>query len=298
MKKFILIKKKNSGFTTLEFLVASALSLFVFAGLMTQFSTSSKFLTDLRNIGGSESTARSLLSILGNEIRQIGNGVPFEQPEFRISDPLHDETGAEILAPTVAYPIDIATSTASSITYRINEIGSVKFLAANFDPTSSLTISLVDVESLVVGDPIYISNGSLGEEDGFSGTISSIDTVAKTITLNSAYFRSENATFSVGSTLEAVATVTLSETSGQIIRNSGFGDIVFADNANLNIDYLDKAGNSLTLPLSLTDLESNLGSLKLTVTISTSNVTRELGTPGSSYSTSVEQIYGLRSFNF
>lgn len=292
------LKENEKGFTVLELLVASSLTLVLFSGLMTQFGTASKYLTDLKEMGGTEATARSLLSILGNEIRQIGNGVPFQQPEFRISDPLYDEAGVENLSPTAAHPIVLASSTANSITYRINKIGSVAYLSADFDPASSLTVSLVDVASLVVGDPVYLSNASLGEEDGFYGTIASINTGANTVTLNAAYYRSEEATFGIGSTLEAVAEVTLAESSGQIIRNSGFGDVVFADNATLSIDYLDKNGNSLTLPLSVLDLESNLGSLKLTVGITTKHVTRELGTPESTYTTTVEQIFGLRSFNF
>ena len=292
---------KEIGFTLAELLVSLSMASFVVAGSISLYTDVALTYRDLQIRQITDSSAQALLNLVGDEIRDIGNGIPYDQPNFEVNDDLEDQS-ATVAARTVQQPFDAANTNASQIVYKLNEKGLTFVLAGDFDPTGTSTISLDSVDGLLTGDAVYIANASLGEEDGFYGTIDSINTVGKTITIDSTYYRSPGASFDAGSTLEPVATVTVTTTSGDVTRDSGLGAAIFAENASISFEYYDKVTDTAyPVPLSstaITTLMDGLGYVKVTVSVTSDKKLRRLEPIDTQYTATASQVFGLRSFNF
>ena len=282
-------EESSAGFTLFELLVVIFLVALMFGGLLRQYRTGIIVARDHNVRIATQVQAQAILQTIGSELRILGNGVPFDQANFQIGE-------SSLTDPTVTEPIVVSTATSSYIQFRLNETGQVCLVTQDFDPSVSLTVSLTDVSTLAVNDPIYMSNSVVAGDDGLYGTIASIDTSNKTITLNTGYDASPDAVFAMGSILEEVPVITYQslDFGAGIMRDSTAGAVLLGANSTLSITYLDSDGNSMTLPLTQSNLINDLRSFNVSVTVTSAN---NLST-GEPYTVTVSQIIGIRNFNY
>ncbi|MCB0339190.1 MAG: hypothetical protein KDD53_06285, partial [Bdellovibrionales bacterium] len=79
-----------------------------------------------------------------------------------------------------------------------------------------------------------------------------------------------------------------------ITRDSGFGTVLMGPNSTMELTYLDMDGNTLTLPITNTDVINSLRAIRVTVNL-TSEQSLSTGTP---YIATVSQTFGLRNLNY
>lgn len=233
--------------------------------------------------------AQAAMQMIGNELKPLGNGVPFDQANFEIGE-------SSLSEKDVSYPIEIANTNNSQIAFRLNETGEISLLTSDFNPASSTTVSVTDVSAYQVNDPIYISNGVVSGNDGLYAKIQSVDFANRKIELlGSSLVYSPSAIFAKGSILEEVPTITFKNlpAGAGISRDSGFGSVSLAEKATVSFEYLNSDGNPVSLPLTALSIVEQLRAIKVTV-IKTSP--SKLST-GQSYSTSVSQSFALRNLN-
>lgn len=276
--------RREAGLSLIEALVALGLSAVLLAGLVQQYSTSTAMSYNQSIRVATILEAQAILQAIGLELRMIGNGVPFDQANFQIGE-------NTLTDPTVTEPLDVATASATELTFRINETGDVFLLTADFNPASSFEIALTDTSSLDVGDPIYLTNSVVSGEDGLFGIVNSVNHGSKTVTLAAGFVVSPDATFPMGSILEEVATVTYRTDGNTITRDSGFGPVVMAQNSTLNLEYLDAEGNVLDLPLTNETVVNSLRAIRVSVTHTSEKALKGAG----AFSTTVDQVFGIRN---
>ena len=224
MKKY----PKEEGFTLLEVITTLAISGFVILGIINGYRIIVATSYDNKLRTTTRIQADSVLQTIGSELKTLGNGVPFDQANFQIGESSLDDS-------TVTEPILVNSASSSSISFRLNETGEIYILTSSFDPSSSLTIALFDVSNLEVGNTIYLNNGVLAGDDGLYGTITNVNTLAKTVTIDSDYIASPGAVFDSGSTCEQVSIVTyesFASWSG-VTRNSDSQTTIIAPNLSL-----------------------------------------------------------------
>jgi len=289
MKNTLLtLSKDQSGFTLFELLVTLVLSAIVFVGAMQAYSSMTAASYDLHIRIATNVQAQAIIQTIGNELRVLGNGVPFEQPNFQIGENTLSD-------PLVTEPLLVNQATSSSIQFRLNETGEVALLMADFDPALGLDIQLTDVSGLDVNDPIYINNSVMSGDDGLFATITRVDSLGKVITISPTYVASPGAVFPMGSILEEVPIVTYSYTPDVgISRDSGYGAVLLGNNATLELDYLDHNGNSIPLPLTNDLVVNSLRSIRVTVEMTSDSLLKS----GERYMATVSQIFGLRNLNY
>lgn len=276
------------GFTILELIVTMLLSSIIFGGMMLQYSEVVSHSRDHQIRIETLVETQAIVQALATEIRMIGNGVPFDQANFEIGE-------STLIDPSVTEPIVFASSTAARIDFRLNESGEVMLLTSDFDPTTSLEVFLTDVSMLAANDPIYISNGVVAGDDGFYGTIASVNTATNSVVINSGYVVSPGATFAMGSTLEEVPVVSYANESGGsgITRDSGFGPVLMGRNSTLSLEYLDYLGNPVPLPLTAAAMVDSLRSIRISVT----KTSDKLLSNGQEHSVTISQVVGIRNLN-
>jgi type II secretory pathway pseudopilin PulG len=277
------------GSSLLEVLVAVTMIGLIFSGLVTQYSNSVSNSYDHSLRIAAQVQAQAVLQTVISELRVLGNGVPFDQANFQIGESTLSDT-------TVTEPIDIAVTSGSKISFRLNESGTVHLLTADFDPAATTTISLTDVDGIVANDEIYLTNSVIGGDDGLYATVASVDANAKTVTLNADYVTSPGATFDTGTILEEVPDVIYNspiDGSG-VTRNSGYGDVLLAPNSTMSLTYYSFDGTELTPPLTNSDIINSLRSIKVAITLTSP---RSLSS-GATYTTTVEQRVGIRNLNY
>lgn len=282
------MRYEQKGFTLPELAVVMGILSLVIGGLIQQYTAS---VTAARDHGirlEAHVHAQALLQTLAGEVRILGNGVPFDQNDFQIG-----EIG--LTDPSITNPIDVGTSTATRFAFRLNETGEVAVLTADFDPALGATITLHDTGEIAEGDPVYISNATMSEDDGFYAIVDSVDSSANQIdVINMDY--SAGADFETGSTLEVVPIVTYeSAADGTVTRDSGFGPVVMANRATMAVQYLDFNANPLTLPLTEAMLVNQLRSVEITVSATSAKNLKETNTP---YQAVATQRVGLRNLKF
>jgi prepilin-type N-terminal cleavage/methylation domain-containing protein len=279
----------QAGFTLMEVLVAMGLATVIFAGLMTQYSAAVKTSYDQSVRVAATLQVQAILQNIGAELRVLGNGVPFDQANFQI--------GEDTLAdPTVTEPIRVATATSTHIAFRLNESGDVHLLTQDFNPATSLQISLTDVDGVGINDPIYVSNSVMSGNDGLYGVVESVNSGAKTVTLSAGYVASPGADFVTGSVLEVVPLIAYdspADGSG-ITRDSGFGPVLLGSRSTLILEYLDQNGTALGLPLTELALVEQLRAIRVTVTMPGP---KKLSS-GQTFTATASQIFGIRNLNY
>ncbi len=286
MKSSVSLNEK--GFTITELLVSMTLSSTILLGALFQYVQTAKESRDSQVRIATFLQAQAVVQNLGFELRVLGNGLPFDQANFQIGE-------NTISDPSVTFPFNINTSSSSRVDFRLNETGDVFLLTQDFNPTSQNTIHLTDISSLDLNDPIFISNSVVGGDDGFYGKISGIDTTLNSVTITDKVF-SPASIFKTGSLLEEVPMVSYESDSSfsQITRNSGFGPVVIAENATLELEYLDFSGNPVTLPLTGEKIINQLRSIQLTVEVSSDQPLSD----GDIHTARVIQRFGLRNLNY
>ena len=281
--------QSEQAYTLMEMLVTLSISTFLFAGLMAQYSIAASTTYDQNIRMATNLQTQAILQSIGSEIRILGNGVPFDQANFQIGE-------TTLSDPTVADPIQIATATATNISFRLNESGEVHLLTADFNPATSSTINLTAVNDLDVNDPIYLSNGVVSGDDGLYGIITAVDSGTNSITIGSNYIASPGATFAMGSMLEEVPLINFnSPTDGSgVVRDSGFGTVLMAPNSTMLLEYFDIDGNAVTLPLTNQTVMEDLRAIRVTITLTASQPLSD----GDTYNATAQQTFGLRNLTY
>ena len=281
--------RRCRGFSILELMISVGIGGVVLGALVSQYSHTVATSHDQQVRIATYLQAQATLQMIGSELRMLGNGVPFDQANFQIGeDTLTD--------PTVTEPIDVATTTASHIGFRINETGDVYLLSGNFNPASTLTFTLTSTTGLEANDPIYLSNSVVAGDDGLFGTIASVDHGTNQVTLQSGVVYSPGATFNMGSICEEVSTVAYdSPADGTgITRDSGYGPVKLGNGSTFVLEFVDAAGTPVALPLTNTTVVNSLRAIRVTVNQQSANKLKD----GSSYTATISQSFGIRNLNY
>lgn len=287
--------KNQAGFTLLELIVSMSIGAGLMVGIVTGYRAVVAISYDHKIRAVTRLQAEAIMQTLGSELRTLGNGVPFDQPNFQLGE-------STLSDPTVTEPILVATADTDYISFRLNESGEVYLLTAQFNPGSSSTISLTSVDGLVIGNVIYLNNSVVAGDDGYYGEITAINTGTKVITVDtSTDVYSPLAVFNTGTLCENVSLVTyesFSDWSG-IARDDGNGAVVMAPGSTMVITYLNENGSAITLPLATictsppctNTLADNLRSIQVSISIrSSSNLS-----DGSIYTATMTQTFGIRN---
>jgi type II secretory pathway pseudopilin PulG len=283
--------RSEKGLTLVELLVGLLLSSVVLFGAMKQYLVGVHIARDNQIRIAAMLQAQAVVQNVGFELRTLGNGVPFDQANFQIGD-------IRLSNPTVSEPISVATSTADSITFRVNETGDVFLVTQNFIPFINREVFLTDITTLQVGDPIYISNSVVAGNDGLFGVIESVDQGNKSVTIANGYITTAGTTFNTGSVLEEVPLVTYAyePVTNEVVRQSGNADpVVIARNAQIEFEYLDPDMNTITLPLDNTKVVNQLRAVRVTVRVTSDNTLHSTKEP---YTSTASQVFGLRNLNY
>lgn len=279
----------QKGFTLVELMVTMLISSIVILGILGAYTHTVSVAYDQKVKLVAKLQADAVLQTIGAELRSLGNGVPFDQANFQIGE----NTLTDI---TVTYPLLIADSDADTIKFRLNESGRTYILTSDFDPSSTSVIPLTEVQGLTAGNIIYITNSVMDGDDGFYGTIQSVDSGALTITIEATYEVSPGATFVSGSLLEAVNIITYDSPgwASGILRSNGGASITMAQNATMSFKYLTEAGVEVATPLTESALINQIRAIEVTVNVRSTSPLKS----GGYYTSTVQQIYGLRNLNY
>lgn len=283
-----MMMRRERGFTIIELIVGLFMSSFIVVAVLRSFSHITAIGNDQKIRIVTRLQAESTLFAIGSEIRALGNGVPFDQPNFQIGE----NTLSDI---TRSYPLLIADCTNDLIRFRINESGRTYLLTTEFDPSAGLIVDVTETEGLDAGEVIYITNSVIAEDDGLYGVIDSVNPATKKITINTGPDFSPGAIFDKGSLLEQVSTVTYETISNGIYRDNGNGSVLLSDNSVVSVRYLDTSGVELTPPVSEADLINSLRNIEVTVAVTSDS---NLSTTGAPYTVNVTQIFSLRNLNY
>ncbi len=280
--------KNEQGITLLEVLVSIAIASIMLLFTMQQYLSTTKQSRDNQIRISTFLQAQAVVQNIGFDLRILGNGLPFEQSQFQIGD-------AGLSDPTVSLPILIDSIATNKILFRMNESGDVELLTQDFNPLFDTNIHLTDTSNIVVNDPIYLSNGVIGGEHGLYAVVSAVNHSSKFVTVGG-IVTGAGATFDKGSMFEVVPIIEYSHDTitDEIVRNSGSGPVVVAENASLQFDYQDENGNSLTLPLVDTDIIDTLRAIEVTVVVESGKKMSD----GNTYSSEVTQKFGLRNLSY
>lgn len=295
---------KQRGFTLLELLVTLFIGNVFLLASFSVFNKASTVYHDIKIREAVNDTAKSVLAIVGNDLRMIGNGLPFDQVNFKIQETLTDGTtdfdqdASSGSATRITHPLHVDESDDDEIVYKLNESGIVHFVTTGFVPGTT-TINLTSTAGLYAGDSIYFSTKVTGGENGLMASIASVDSGTQITLESTQYYSPELTNVSAGTTVEPVVTVELFNDNNQIIRNAGFGDVVLADNASFTLTYWSNDGvTEIVPPLTVQEVAQDLGSIEITVTVESELKHRILTTPKQTFTFTRSQTYGLRSFNF
>lgn len=281
--------RKNTGMTVVEVLVSIAISSVVMITMVKEYANSLRIAKDEEIKSAATVRAQAVLESMGAELRVLGNGVPYDQPNFQIGENTLSD-------PTVTRPINIDLSNNTQLAFRLNETGDVHLLTADYQPALGPSFTLTSVEGLASGDEIYLSNSVVGEDDGLYGVISGVNTATNTVTLNAGYVYSPGATFNMGTICERVPLITYNSPAdwSGITRDAGLGNVLFGQNSKFTVAYLDYNGNEIAPPLTELDLVNSLRKIRVTVEVQSDTQLRD----GNFYTAAVSQTYSLRNLNY
>jgi hypothetical protein len=163
-----LILSEDGGFSIVETLLSLLISMTLFAGMTQQYFSISRLNRDLRVKQTADRYARTIVNILGFDLRIVGNGIPFDQPDFQISEDALNLTSPLSNPEKKIQPIVLDSVSSTEITLRLSESGEMYVLNSDFTPSVSLSFVLTDVTGLAANNKIYISNGSVAEAMAFT----------------------------------------------------------------------------------------------------------------------------------
>lgn len=278
------ISRDESGVLLIDILMALLISGALMLGLAFTYLNATYAYHNHSLKIDTQQKANGLLSAIGNEFKIIGAGVPLSQDEFSMSD---------VSLGTASLPV-LTTSDESFISFRISKKGKFSVVASDYTPSGSdLSFDVLDASVFSTGDEIYISNLERAGEQALYGTINNIS--SNTITIDSGYIASTGAVFEEGSSVyktDLVEYDSPGDWSG-ITRDSGSGEMTVLPNSKFTLTYYDENGNTISPPLSRSDIANNLSSLHLKIDIQSRTTLKD----GSYYLATAEQSILLRNLN-
>lgn len=291
-------QKKNSiqGFTLLEMLVTILISSMLLLSVVQGFSYISRIAGDQKIRTTSQLQAQSVLDMITPELRMLGNGVPFHQANFLIAQ-------ENLTDNTVTQPILVDGTTEDQIRFRLNQTGETYIVVNDYDPAASSTITLTGVNKIYENDEVYITNSTVGLDDGLWGRVASVNTSANTVTLDTGYQYSPGSTFPEGSLLEVVPIITYTSTPEYlgVSRDDGNGAISLVTNGQFKLDYLNSEGDVISLPLEASTADpfpdsaiQNVRAIRITVKVRSNEI---LSTGNNHIATAVQTV-GIRNLNY
>lgn len=239
--------------------------------------------------------AQTILEIITPEVRMLGNGVPFHQANFLIDQ-------ATLTDSTVTQPILVSNTNQRSLSFRLNEAGETYILTADLDPALQNTVHLSGTQKINQGDPIYITNSTVGQDDGLYGTVGSLSD--SSITLSIAREFHPGSIFPAGSLLEVVPVITYSsgDELGPILRQRQGSSEELVTQGRLTFTFINSSGATINLPLLATSAEpfpasaiQNVQSVRVAVEVQSDNLLSATSEP---YLATVSQIVGIRNLNY
>lgn len=252
---------KERGASIIELLVAVGIFSAIFLIISSVYMESLKSLDDQRLMAAANEEAFDLSQLIASELRHAGAGLPLTQSGFQPGMPTLGTTPLAVLL----------SSNNSSITIRYNEKGGDTVLVGDYAPSpSDLSFAVYSGTNFLPEDVIYLSDHNLAGEDGMFATIARIS--GSIIAVHNRYTASAAANFPSGSTVTRVRQVTISSSAnfGGISRNQGSGAIAIGTNSEMNIEYFDQNGSSLSPPLTADQVRDNLSSIEVTVNVQAS----------------------------
>lgn len=274
--------KHDSGFSLVELLVGLLVSSILLLSASTQFVSTSRVESDQLVKLQTQEDARVLLDAIAFDLRMIGAGMPLQQEDFAMDDVSLGDKPLPVML----------NATSRWIQYRANDRGISTFLTQDFSPSwANRTFTVVDASLFKMGGAVYIVDNTTGGEQALTATIASI--AGNEITINADYLPTFAMTMPSGSVVNAVTLSVLisHDTSKEIYKVDTMGGAKLATGATFTLDYLDKNGVSLALPLTEQVVRDDLTAINLTVSL-------ESGTPlrgGGNYVATANQKIALRN---
>ena len=283
------------AFTLVETMVSLFLGSVVMIAVVQSFAQLSQTSHNQKLRTVAQMQAQFVIDMMVPELRMLGNGLPFHQSNFLIAQ----ETLADNV---VTQPILVAGTTANQIQFRLNQTGETYILTQDFHPASETSVTLTGIDKIFIGDEIYITNSTVGADDGFWGVVSGLNSATKAVTFSSTDY-SPGATFAKGSLFEVVPiiTYTSADNFGGITRDDGNGPVGLVQHAEFSLEFLDSAGDALTLPLEASSADpfpasaiQNVRSIRVTVQVQSSSPL----TDGNTYTATAMESVGVRNLNY
>lgn len=298
MLKISKIQRLSSyrGFTLSELLVGLLMSSALMLAVAESLTSTIHASTDQKLRTVAQLQAQGMIDTIIPELRMLGNGVPFHQANFLIAQ-------AGLADNTVTQPILVAGTTANQVQFRLNQTGETYILMTDYDPVATNTVALTSVDKIYVGDEIYITNATVGLDDGLWGVVSSINTGTNEVTFASGYQYSNAATFPKGSLFEVVPIITYTSgvNYGAVTRDDGNGAVNLLSNGKFTLEFLNSDGDPITLPLVASSADpfpdeaiQNVRAIRVTVEVQSPSPL----TGGNYYYATAEQTVGIRNLNF
>jgi hypothetical protein len=223
--------------------------------------------------------------------------VPFQQSNFLIAqETLSDNT--------VTQPILVNETDKHVITFRLNETGETYLLAASYNPALHTSVSLTSTAKISTNDHIYISNFTLGMDDGLWAIATNVNHSTKTVVLGGNPQFHPGAEFPAGSMLEVVPIVSYSSEDhfGPVLRDNGSGPQEIVSNGRLTFSFRNASGDEISFPLLATAAHpfpgsalQNIHTVHIRVEVESESLLR--GT-GQKYVANVSQLVGIRNLNY
>ncbi len=313
------------GLTIVELMVSMTITLLVMSSLVQSIMYTSRGTRDNEIITRANEVSQAILDYMVFDIRLLGAGMPLGQSLFPMQAFL---PGAATVPPTAnwgnsTYPLGDApwpilpTSDSTHIHVRLNERGLETVLSAQFDPGSSSTMSVLDLNDFVAGDIVYLYDRRLAGNAGLRGLVTSRSPAANnasgqtpgTLTISATKNVSLNGAvpyvFEAGSSVNRVSTISYvspSDWSGVQIAISDYDSTprIIYPSTKFSLVYRDRLGAVVTLPSTVTTAANITSILPSMTDLASVEITvmaqgeRKLSN-GRVYQSTVSQDVGLRN---
>lgn len=277
--------RRQRGASLLELIIAIGIGSLILSGLSWLLIGTSARVYNEKQQMSVDTEAIELLNLLCREISIAGAGMPLGQSQF---------------VPTILSLGDApeavvsASSTTSSLVIRLSTSGENSTLSADFTPTlTARSFYVTSISPFALGQSVYISGASTGGNYGLQGVITKITN--KEITLGSTYRAVGGATFSIGSVVAPVQTVVYNSPNNWsgVTRDDGRGVLLLLANSQFSLRYLNSSGNPIPLPLSATNIASDLAGIEVTVTVQSTQTLKN--SENQHYQVQLSRVAALRN---
>lgn len=275
------MSSKEKGFSLVELVLTMGLLTIVIALSASFFLDAMYQSADEDIMLQAQQAARAIADQMKFEIRMAGSGLPLGQSGFSAND----STLGDAPLPVTADSDD------TSITFRSNVSGVTQMLISDFAPVpgQSSTMQVSGINGLKTGMIVYLSDASASGTAGLKGTISSIG--SGSVMIGSGYVGTANATFKAGSMLGPAIEITYLSTPEGVRRVSEDGDQLLFPNSRFTLEYVNKNGVTMSMPLGAAAIADDLASVKMTVEVKGRRQLRS----GGEYTATLKRIAALRN---